>query len=1006
MILPIIERKTKRMCENLVNHGAIAFSGFIFQALYAIIVSMKDDKWNALKVEPLSSKDKTDIALYESVDIRLLNDKMPKCYKKIQVKKRTPLVTNKSVEKWCEDLKKDDEAYNYELCLFGNVKDEISDDVVGNVRVYSNNLDEVIKTVKKEIAGFFENKDVADYSSEDLDAAYYALFHTVCINSQEQQAITRDRLCVLLKDVLKRSPYNRAAVIKQKSMNDFYENEAYTRDLKTPRLDKSGTQVVYENLSKEDYPDLEKVTFEQSRYNLFDYLSKHVKDRSTNRHIFISGTSGSGKTTYLYGVWRECLSINYYVPIYVPLYQVSGSIKKYIVEQYFSHASIKRFDWIKGDGFNKTPYHIILLLDGYNELADNSKRVNKRFIKEINDFISSDKLTVIITSRNPDLKLNKEITRFKMCQLSDNQITRFLGENNEFLEATWYKGLLDNPFMLEKCIVTFSDDNGGINSVAEASMGMILKKYFDKQMGRDNPYITSIEISVINRILIDIILPITAMILDKKDNDKEICKDEKKLEWVKFNDAVNLACSRIDEYQNNIKYSIYRDEGYKKHVNKIKKIKEDDSLADTILKIGCELEIFNDWSKCGLEVIWDHEIYRDYFVARGYALYSANHKDAEANLYNLGMQINYRYPEPGLKNTRVSPTIRQYHVRKAQMFIDMVDAKQSDFREFKVDGFTGLKNTAVYRRLIRDVALIYEDMKDIKMFSAADLGLEYYTGNLSTYNHLSDYDINYDDIERRYADAAYSISSLAYNYTHDRIVIKGKENEHKEESKKYLRKAFDNLQIADSIFKGLKDETKEIMTVRDDVLKRRGNLAAYYIGMYKIADTESEKEKFIKAAKELHEKNKRERIKIKDTILSEGGDTRQIQNEIASSYNGIATCLYYMGKYEEAINVHREAIDERPEDNSAGKCMSYRNMIGCYAKMKDYSLQVTEQIFMLINETLDLVYIKNIYTDYGNLKKNILKIIDLLKADQSPSNRESIREINKKLENISGKSFN
>ena len=441
-------------------------------------------------------------------------------------------------------------------------------------------------------------------------------------------------------------------------------------------------------------------------------------------------------------------------------------------------------------------------------------------------------------------------------------------------------------------------------------------------------------------------------------------------------------------------------------LNKLKKIKKEGTLSATLLKTGRELEIFNDWSKRGIEVIWDHEIYRDYFVAKGYALYSANHENAEANLNNLGMQINYRYPEPGDENTKVSKTVRQYHVRKAQMFIDMVDARQSDYKEFKSDEFKKLRDTAVYRRLIRDVALIYEDMKDIKMFSAADLGLEYYTGDLSAYEHLSNYDINYDEIERRYADAAYSISSLAYNYTHDRILIKGKENDYKKESKEYLGKAYDNLQIADSIFKGLKDKTKEIMTVRDDVLKCRGNQAAYFIGMYKIADNESEKEDYIKSAKELHESNKCERIRIKDAIRKENGDTRQIQNEIASSYNGIATCLYYMGEYEEAIKVHREAVAERPEKNYAGKCMSYRNIIGCFAKMEDYSIQLTEQIFQFINETLDLVYKENIYTDYGRLKNNILYIIDILKTERDSVVQEGIHTIEKKLKLISGKSMN
>ncbi len=994
------------MSEKLVNHGAIALSGFIYQALYAITVSMRDDRWNALKVEPLTSKDKTDIALYDGVNIRLLNEDPSVCYKKIQVKKRSSSVSDECISKWCEELEKDDKASCYELCLFGTVKSEIPKEQVGNVIVYNNDLDEVIDNVKKEIAGFLKKKDVADFSSEDLDAAYYALFHTVCINSQEQRAITRERLYGLLENLLDRSPYNMAARIKQKSINAFYESAAYSRDLKIPRLDESGTNVVYENLSKEDYPDLEKVTFEGSRCNLFDYLPMHVKDKSTNRHIFISGTSGSGKSTYLYGIWKEFLSVNYYIPIYVPLYQVNKSIKKYIVGKYFPDASVRRFNWIKEKGFNKTPYHIILLLDGYNELDGKSKTINSKFLQEINDFIDTNKITVIITSRNPELKLDKEITRFKICQLSDNQITRFLGGNDEFLDASWYKGLLDNPFMVEKCIQTFSDENGGISSVAESSMGKILKMYFDKQMGRDNPYVNGIKVSVINRIMIDIILPIAAMILDRKDIDKEIGKDEKKLEWGKFSDAVKAAYLEIGKYEKNIQFCIAKDPGYKQYLTKIKELEEEGSLAAELLETGRELEIFNDWSERGLEVIWDHEIYRDYFVARGYALYSSKHQNAEDNLNYLGMQINYRYPEPGSENTKVSETIRKYHVRKAQMFIDMVDARRSDYREFSTFKFEELRNTAVYRRLVRDVAMIYEDMKDSKMFSAAELGLGYYTKNLSTYDSLSDYDINYDEIERRYADAAYSISSLAYNFTHNRPLIKGKEEEYRKESLTYLGKAKDALKIADAIFKDLKDETKEILTVRDDMLKCRGNKAAYFIGMYKFADDESEKKRYIMSAKRLHEKNKRERIKIKDAIIKDGGNTEQIQKDIASSYNGIATCLYYMGEYEKAIRIHRKAVAERPNNDSSGICTSYRNMIGCYAKMENYSLQAAKKILKLINETLDLVYKENNYTDYRRLKSNILKIMDSLKGEQNPVTHESILEVEAKLQTISGKSLN
>ena len=50
------------MCEKFKNGGAIALSGYIFQTLYAIILSMKEE-WDLIKVEPITPNDKTDIML-------------------------------------------------------------------------------------------------------------------------------------------------------------------------------------------------------------------------------------------------------------------------------------------------------------------------------------------------------------------------------------------------------------------------------------------------------------------------------------------------------------------------------------------------------------------------------------------------------------------------------------------------------------------------------------------------------------------------------------------------------------------------------------------------------------------------------------------------------------------------------------------------------------------------------------------------------------------------------
>ncbi len=998
------------MSDKQVNHGAAGSSGYIYQTFYAIIVSLKDDNWTSMKIEPLTAEEKTDIAFYnddnlEGINIRLLGNEGTNCYKKIQVKKRTNAVSENEIRGWCNDLKADDIAEHYELCLFGSVSNRIPNEHYNNVTVLDNDLNEVIKSVKKAIVEYFEKENVADYSEEDLQDAFAKLFTNYHMNGIEQEPIKKDKLNALLKDILMRSPYNMAAKLKLKSKSVFYSNNAYARDLRTSRLDKSGTQVIKKALSQKEFPDVEKDTFESPRYNLFRYFDRHVEDAGTTRHIFLSGASGSGKSTYLYGLWKKYLQDDTkYIPIYVPLYNVGDSINDYVEREYLSHTLIKNTTWFKGDKFKKTPYHIILLLDGYNELADKSQDYDEKLKEEIEDFMNTDRITVIITSRNPKMEFEEEITRFKMCLLTDEQITKFLGGNTEFLEKTWYKGLLDSPFMLEVCVEAFGAE-GGITSVEQASMEMILKKFIDKQIGRDkkSEYVKKIKVSVIHRLHVDILLPLAALELDKREKEEEICEDPKYYDWDSFKNAVNLACDSLDDYSANIEYSIDGDPGFEKYKKEIIKKREDDSLAYEVLETGMKLKVFSPLSERGIKVIWDHEIYRDYFVARGYALYSATHKNAPAIVNNLARQINYRYPEPGFKNTKVNATRRQYHVRKAQMYIDMVDARLSDHKEFDKTFLKELKKTAIYRRLIRDVALIYEDMQDDKMMQASDLCIDkkYYTDNLEKYDQITEYDDNYRDPERRYADAAYSLSSLAYNYTHERTRIKGKEKEYREASINYLEKARKALRKSNSIFSKLSEKTKEERTVESDILKYKGNLAAYYIGMHKVADNDDQKSKYLKKAKKLHEDNLRQRLEIQKRV-----DDNEVKIGIASSYNGIATCLFYMGEYYEAIENQNKAAQARPEGNAGGICLAYRNIVGCYAKLNSYTSQDAKAVIEQIKLTLDYASENKIYTGYGKLKSDIDKVLSKLTSEQRNDHKSSIKDIRELIKSISARSYN
>lgn len=996
------------------NHGADAASGFIYQTFYAIIVSLKDDNWDSLKIEPLTSKGKTDIAFYEKeenkdefyengANIRLLSNNAAHCYKKIQVKKRTDAVSEKSLRDWCNDLVADDKAEFYELCLFGSASKKIPLEHCNNVTILNNDYDVVIETIKNGIAEYFGKKDVADYSEEDLKAVFNDLFTKMHLNSIEQNRIKREEFNDVFKEVLKRSPFYKAANLKLKSKYLFESNKMHSRDLSTSRLDKNCTGIIEKKLSYNEFPILEEDSFEKTRCNLFSYVAEHVNDIDSRRNIYIYGGSGSGKSTYLYGIWKEYLEKENYIPIYVPLYAVNDSIKKYIKGNYLSKTLIKNFKWLKGEELEKTPYQIIILLDGYNELADNSDKLNSKLKKEINEFLGVQRFTVILTSRESRMSFDRGITTFKILDLNEKQIREFLGGNIE-LSETWYNGLLNNPFMLEICVKAFGDTKDGIKNVEKASTEMILQEYINKQVGRkkeDKKHENITQISATYKLYMEVLLALAAMILDKKEEKEEIPSDPKKYCWEDFEAAVNTAYEQFSVCKKSINRCIGNSNGYNKYLNKIKKQKDDNNLAYTLLNTGIALELFNSASQRGSDVIWDHEIYRDYFVARGYALYSSTHKNAVRIVNNLTRQVNYRYPEPKFKDTLVSKTIREYHVRKAQMFIDMVDARLTDHWEFNTDNLKKLKKTAIYRRLVRDVALIYEDMQDTNMMRASDIGLKYYTGDRSIYDYLAKYDDNYSDPERRYADAAYSITSLAYNYTHERLRIKGKEEEYKKKSIEDLEKADKALKTAGSLYNELSEKMKENETVSSDILKYYGNCAAYSIALSKVTDDKDQKEQLLKTAQELHRNNLKTRLELKSIIEKNGESTNAIRNEIASSYNGIATCYYHMGQYQDAIQYQKMVVDVRPENNITGRCTGYRNIVGCYAKYKDYSSQEADDAVKHILITLECVVDNKIYNGFGKLKKDISIIRSKLTDEQTTANKEQLKRIDSILESIS-----
>ena len=554
--------------------------------------------------------------------------------------------------------------------------------------------------------------------------------------------------------------------------------------------------------------------------------------------------------------------------------------------------------------------------------------------------------------------------------------------------------------MLELCIKTFAGDKKRFKNINQVSISDVFTEHINRQT-------KGLRLSTEDKILINVILPLVTMKLDERTNAEdlnrieEIYADPSVYHWCDFEFAV------IKVQENSKKYKSI----FSKYVDRldktdyVKEISSNPNAAKRLLDNGKLLEIFRPESESSITVIWDHEIYRDYFVARGYAVYCEYNKESEDCVYNLAKQINYRFPEPDIDkmNPKVSGIIREYHLRKAQMFVDIVDNRLDYHKDLQNTGYLEkMKQTSVYRRLTRDIAFIYEDLDHANMAQAAELSEKYYSDDIETYTVSSKYD--YQDKDRRYADAAYSLSGLAYNFVHDRIPADKKEQ--------YLEQADITLGKAERIFDNLvKSDSKvlENLTVRDDRIKARGNRAAYHIAKGKRCKNQDEKEEQFKLAISIHEANRNERKEIKEIIEKKQGDTRVIENSIAQSTAGMAIAYYYLGQYDDAIALHDQALNLRPDDSEnyrQQKYKSYLDLIGCYAAKSEYRNEDTLKALCYIENAFKYANENNIYKGFNDLIKKVAGFKGKMTEEQKTANKEILDRIETESISLEEKSFN
>lgn len=652
----------------------------------------------------------------------------------------------------------------------------------------------------------------------------------------------------------------------------------------------------------------------------------------------------------------------------IPKEDVSAWIEKLVKESVPKDVVLSWIDeLLKEDVSNETvPFwlknvlkgsgkQLLLMLDGFNELASQGSK-GKKFLEKIkNEIVELSNILnlqlIVSSKRANDLKI--KFTELEMNPLSREQILKYFINNSPMIiPEKDYSGVLSKPFLLEAYLTVYSENKNEYRDLTQLSLAKMMRDLMHKNLkefinnSQDKTFADPSSITNADSLIIlDVIYPLLAVGYEHIENNLQsslVVTDSKRYVYDGFKKVLQQIIQELDKYEefmtsreSSYGYPLFFDEN-----GKI--IKPNMPLQNSIRLVGEQAGILSDTQSTTFNFTWEHEIYRDYFIARGYALYAMANPEAEDFFSFLDQQMNYDYPND---LARKSLDVRRSNLLKSQMVIDLLDNYQEYIlgdsqKKIYNKNAEKFKKTIVWKRILRNVSFTYEDIIDIRMVPSTELCMKYLGDDEEEVQTNSKYD--YNTAAERWAELAYTYSGLGYNYTHSKVPLPFTASTKVEEEKAlnrreqlaYIDKAKKYIDKANQIFSSdLIAPVKDDPFIHNNMARCLGNQAALLI---RKADLFPEdKTELLNQAENKH----REALNIRKTILDvleknvpiNDGMVKWIKSQIAISHNGIGSVNYKNADYVEAIESHKAALKIREELNAnRDKKISLENIVGCY----------------------------------------------------------------------------